>query len=239
MLGRREQSIDRREGGDDLGVGAVGLDIGRQPTDPIIVADHDLEAPPAVIERPGELRFPLWGDRVVAEQPKGVELAAGDIGGRVRRQRCGVDGDGKSRLLHQPRGREAHHARSDHRDRAAVALEAELGGEFRAAPAERDPAAAVAVIVDQALLAELVGADDEARPSVRPEPGYGPDDAAFVGDHRRKRRAGAKPTRADRRAAGQQSGGSGGEGSAVDQHRVSLAAVRVSLQSSPSSGGRW
>ena len=51
--------------------GAVGFDVSRQPADAVIVADHDLEAAPAVIERAGELRHELRRDRVFAEQAKG------------------------------------------------------------------------------------------------------------------------------------------------------------------------
>ena len=228
--------------GDELRFGAVGFDIGRQPADAVIVADHDLEAAPAVIERAGELRHELRRDVVLVKHGERVELAAGDIRGRVRRKRRGVDRDRKAGLLHQPRRRQAHHAGADHRDRPAVALQAELGRELRRAPAQRDAGAAMAVIVDQPLVAELLRPDDEALAPVGPQAGDGADHPAGVDLHRRERRAvryAARPC-ADRRAARQQSGGTGGEGSAVENStRPSLTALRLRLQSSRRSAGRW
>src|SRR3546814_4617130 len=53
--------------------------IGRQPAHAIIVADHDLKAPPAVIERRGELPPPLGRHGIGVEQAEGVELPAGDV----------------------------------------------------------------------------------------------------------------------------------------------------------------
>ena len=89
-------------------------------------------------------------------------LAAGDVGGGVGRQRLGVDGDRKARLLDEPRGGQPHHAGAEHRDRALMALQAEQGGELRRAPGQGDAGAAMAVIVDEALVAQRLGADDEA-----------------------------------------------------------------------------
>ena len=95
----------------------------------------------------------------------------------------------KSGLLHQPRGRQAHHAGAEHRNRPAVALQAELGRELRRAPAQRDPAAAMAVIVDQPLFAELLRADHEPLAAIRPQARHRADDPARVDVHRHERRA--------------------------------------------------
>src|SRR5205823_14819329 len=121
--------------------------IGRQPADAVIVADHDLEPPPAVVERASELRLPLRSDRILLIEAERMKLAASDVRRRVRWQCGGVDRHREARLLCKPRSREAHHARAEHGDGAAVALQAELGGELRAAPAQGDARAAVAVIM--------------------------------------------------------------------------------------------
>ena len=94
--------------GNRLRLGAVALDIGRQPANAVIVADHDLEAPPAIVERAGELRHELGRDLALVKNGERMELAAGDVRRRVGRKRGGVDRDRKARLLHQPRGRQAH-----------------------------------------------------------------------------------------------------------------------------------
>src|SRR6185503_18296446 len=90
------------------------------------------------------------------------------------------NGDGEARLLHQPGGRQAEGASADHGDGAGVTLEPELGGEFGAPPTQGDPAAAMAVIVNQRLVAELFAANDEARPAVGTQTRNSSDDAALV-----------------------------------------------------------
>jgi hypothetical protein len=189
----------------------------------IFVADHDLEAPPAVVERPGELGHELGRLVAIAEHGEGVELAAGDVRGRVGWKRRGVDRHRKAGFLHQPRSRQAHDAGAEHGDRLALPLQPELGRELGAAPAERNPAAAMAVIVDQALVAERLGADDEALAAVRPEAGDGADQPARIGVDRRKRRATADRAGADGRAARQQRGGADRECAAIQKHPFALS----------------
>jgi hypothetical protein len=189
VLGARQCTVDRREVRDRLRFGRARFDIGRQPADAVIVADHDLIAPPAVVERTSELRLPLRRDRVLSEQPERMELSAGYVRGRVRRQRRGVDRHRKARLLHQASGRETDNARANHRDWATIPLQSELGCELGRAPAHRNATSAVAVIVDHALLPELLGADDETGASVGAQTRHGADDATCVHLDRHERRA--------------------------------------------------
>src|SRR6476469_5710786 len=49
MLGGAEHPVNRWEGGDRLRFGAIGLDIGWQPANAVIVADHDLVSAPAIV----------------------------------------------------------------------------------------------------------------------------------------------------------------------------------------------
>ena len=79
MLGATQHPVEGREGVEQLRLGGIGLDIGRKPTDSVIVADHDLEAPPAIVERACELRLELGCSEALAEDREGMELAAGDI----------------------------------------------------------------------------------------------------------------------------------------------------------------
>jgi hypothetical protein len=223
VLGGSEHPVDRGEGLEQLGLGAVGLDIGREPADAVIVADHDLKAPPAVIERAGELGHELGRLIAFPEHGEGMELAAGDVRGRVGRKRGRVDRDGKAGFLHQARRGQAHDTGAEHRDRPAVALQPKLGRELRAAPAERDPAAAVTVIVHQALVAKRLGANDEALAAVGPQSGDGSDQSARIGVDGGERRAVAVGPSPDGGAAGKEGGGACGEGPAVEEHHRSLS----------------
>src|SRR5262245_30611460 len=99
-----------------------------------------------------------------------------------------------------------------------MALQPELGGQLRAAPAECDAAPAVTIIVDEVLFAELISANHEALPAIGPEARHRADHAVLVDQHRRQRRAIAIASTRHGRAAAEQGGGPGGEGSAVEQH---------------------
>ena len=57
----------------------------------------------------------------------------------------------------------------------AVALQAKLGGELRRAPGQGNAGAAMAVIVDEALVAQRLGADDETRGAIGTQAGDRPD----------------------------------------------------------------
>ena len=134
---------------------------------------HRVEPAPALRHRRFILRAPFGRDlgfAIVAGRPP---LAAGEIRGRVGRHLGGVDGDWETRLLHQPRGGQAHHPRADHRDRSFVPGEAKADRQPRGPPAERDARAAVPIIVDQRLLAERLAAHDEPRGAIRAEAGIG------------------------------------------------------------------
>ena len=213
----------RREGREELGLGLVPLGIGGQPAYSVIVADHDLEAAPAIIDRGDELGAPLRRHPVAAEVAERMELAAGDVRGRVGRQRLGVDGDREAGLLHEPRGGETHDAGAEHRDRALMALQAELDGELRRSPGEGDAGAAMAVIVDQPLVAQRLGADDEAGGAIGAQARDGADYPVGRDQHarqaacRRRRRA---PRRHGGRAARQDERGGGGAEKGAAMHKA-------------------
>ena len=140
--------------------------IGWQPANAVIVTNHDLEAAPAVVQRCHELSAPGRRHRIFAIVTEGRNLAARDIGRRVRGQRPGIDRDGEARLLNEPGGREAHDTGTDDRDRTLMPGQAKQCGQSGRAPAERDPGAPVPVIVDQPLAAHRLFANDEARGAI-------------------------------------------------------------------------
>jgi hypothetical protein len=82
-----------------------------------------------------------------------------------------------------------------------MTLKTELGSQLRRTPAERDPPAAMAVIVHEVLLAKRFGANDEALAPVGAKSRHRPNDPTLVGDHRRERRAVVEAPSTDRRAA--------------------------------------
>ena len=198
----------------------------RQPADPVVVADHDLPAAPAVIHRRHELPPPIGSHRALAVMAEGRDLAAGNVGGGIRRQGLGVDRDRIAGLLDQPRRGKAERPGPDHRDRSTMARQAQVGRQLGAAPAQRDAGAAVTVVVDEPFVAERLGPNDEARSTIGPEARNRADYAVLIGKDPRQRRAGSEPRRPrpDRGAAAQERGGAGSESSTVKQHRPSLAA---------------
>src|SRR4051812_20790769 len=109
-----------------------------------------------------------------------------------------------------------------------MAWKPKLGRQLRRAPAQGDPGAAVAVIVDQPFVTERLGADDEARAAIGTQARDGAYHTAFVDLDRGQRRAAGDARRADRRAAGHERGGACGEGSTIKQHAASLAAPAYS-----------
>src|SRR3954447_6730487 len=119
-----------------------------------------------------------------------------------------------------------------------MAFEAELEGQLRRAPAKRDPAAPVAVIVDQPLVAERFGTNHEALASEGPQPCDGADQSTWISVNPRERRTVGGALRPDGRAARKQRGGTGGKTSTVEQHAARLAALGLRLQSSRPSAGR-
>ncbi len=247
MFADRQQAVDRWEVGSELFLQLVTRDIGRQPADSVIVADHDLEAAPAIFSRSCVLSHELGARIVGMEHRERMELASGDIRRRVGRQSSRVDGDWKARFLREARRRQAHDPRAKHRHRPGMALKSQIGRQLRASPAQGDSTAAVAVIVDQPFLTELLGADDEARAAVGAQSRDRPDHPALVDQHRRQGRAGRERSRAGAHggAPPEKGGGTGGERAAIEQHRPTLASrrFRESLDSRrqpfPPSAGHW
>ena len=75
---------------------------------------------------------------------------------------------------------------AEHRDRAAMSRRTEIDGEFRGSPRQRDPAAAVAVVVDDERVADLLRAHDETRRPIRTQPDHGADFAIRRNAHGRQ-----------------------------------------------------
>ena len=96
------------------------------------------------------------GDLGHAEQP------GGDVRSGVGRQRRGIDRHGKAVILEHARRGQPDHTATDHRRFAMGRRERQPERHVCRAPGQRDAAAAVAVIVNDGLVAESLGADHEA-----------------------------------------------------------------------------
>ena len=83
-------------------------------------------------------------------------------------------------------------------------LQAQQGGEARGAPAQGDAGAAMAVIVDQPLVAERLAPDDETGGAIGPQARDSADHALRRGEHGRQA-AGALPAPAGHGRAARQS----------------------------------
>ena len=186
-----------------------------QPADPVADAHHVLEDavgnPGGALEADAELVGVdlRVGDRV--RRP----LGAGHIRGGAGRKVLRVDRDPDPAPLEQAGGGEADRAAADHRrprrrrSLAQQLLDREPGG----SPREADPAAAVAVVVDEdAPAPEVLGFDPEARGAEGPEADHGADDPVAGHLHRGQPegRGGHGPGRG-RRAAGAGRSRAGGE----------------------------
>ena len=96
-------------------------------------------------------------------------------------------------VLQGARGRQTDGAAPQHGAVGAADRAGEVGGEFRRAPGQRDPAAAVAVVMYQQLAAERLGSQHEAAGSERPQANDAADDPVPLHD---------PPARAQRLARG-------------------------------------
>jgi len=113
-------------------------------------------------------------------------LPARDVRGRVGRQLLRVDRDLGPALLQEPRAGQAHGAAAEDGEALLSRLPGLLHRQLGAAPGERDPAAAVAVVVDDRLLAQLLRAHHEAGRSKRPQADDGADDPVLGDAHARQ-----------------------------------------------------
>ena len=106
-------------------------------------------------------------------------LAARDVRRRLGREVLGVDRDLGAALLQEARAGQAHGAAAEDRESLLSRRPRFVDGELGRAPGERDAAAAVAVVVDDGLVADLLRPDDEPRRPVRTEADDRPDDAVL------------------------------------------------------------
>ena len=96
----------------------------------------------------------------------------------------GVDGDARARALRRQRRCQAQRARADHRDVAHPVGHRHRHGEFGRTPAQRPAAAAMAVIMDDALAPHLLDRDARAGRAERAQADRGAEDAIGAGADR-------------------------------------------------------
>ena len=143
-------------------------------------------------------------------------LAPRDVRGRVGREVFRVDRDLRSAQLQEARRGQPHRAAAENREALLAGLPGLVHRQLRGAPGERDPPAAVAVVVDDGGVAELLRPDHEPRRPKGPEADDSTDDAVLGYVHPREasRRLGpgerpSSPARAcgEAGAQGRQAGG--------------------------------
>src|SRR5262249_10964865 len=132
-----------------------------------------------------ELVLERAGERAPVRDEEREPLRAGDVRGGLGRKRRGVDGDGGAALEEEARRGQPDGAAAEDGDATRARFEDDPGGEVGGPPREGHAAAPVAVVVDEELVAELVGADDEARRAEGPKADDGADLAAGIDAHRR------------------------------------------------------
>ena len=216
----------RKEVGEPVGLaraseGDVAQRVVREPVHAVADAHHLLEDPVRDPRRPFQPVLERVGVHAGVGHRVGAPLGAGHVRGGVRREVLRVDGDGHAATLEQAGGGEADGAAADHRRprrRRAVADEF-LDGQPGAAPGQRHPGAAVAVVVDEdPAAAQILALDPEPGRTEGAEPDHRADDPVPRDVDRRKperglrkrigRRAGGRnrPAGAGRRSAGGEAG---------------------------------
>src|SRR3546814_9750053 len=135
-----------------------------------------------------------------------------------------------TRVLHETAGGEAHDAGADHLDRALTAGKPELRRQLRRAPGKGDAGAAMAVIVDEALIAERLGANDESGRAIGAETRHGADhatgrdlDGRQASGRQRRSRPGHRRRATGNGDAAERERGETDEATAIGQHRPTLA----------------
>ncbi len=119
-------------------------------------------------------------------------LTPRDVRRGLGRQVLRVDRDFPAALLQEARAGQSHRAAAEDRESFLARRPRFVDGQLRGAPGERDAAAAVAVVVHDRLVADLLRADLEARSPVGAQADDGPDDPV-LGDV--SRRGGSGQTR--------------------------------------------
>jgi len=106
-----------------------------------------------------------------------VPEGAGDARGRIEWKIAGIDRDVESMSLEQSRRREPDDAAAEYCDRAPPAARSDFfDGEIGRAPGQCHAGAAVSVVVNEQLVAERLGPNDEARGAKRTKSDVGADD---------------------------------------------------------------
>ena len=133
----------------------------------------------AVREPGGSLELGIKPGRSagVVDDKVWVPEGSGDVRGRIRWKIARIDRDLESVSLQQSRGRETDDATAQYCDRASPAARGDLfDGEIGRAPGQRHAGAAVSVVVNEQLVAERLGPNDEARGAKRTKSDVGADD---------------------------------------------------------------
>ena len=164
----------------------VGEDVVFEPADAELGGGKLLEGAVGEPRRAGEERVGVGCAPRAVHHRRGRPLPARDVRGRLGREVLRVDRDLGAALLQQARGRQPHRAAAEHREARLSGLPRLVHGKLRRAPGQRDPAAAVAVVVDHGLVADLLRAHHEARRPERTEADDRPDDAVLGYVHARE-----------------------------------------------------
>ena len=137
--------------------------VGVDPRDSVVAPGEELQLRVGDVDGLSELGVPL------RRAPPDLDQAGGGTEGRERhvRRRVGrqghrVDRDVEPPALQLPGGGQAGHPASDHGGPAGLLLESHLRRHESRAPGQGHAGSPVAVVVDERLVVELLGLDDEA-----------------------------------------------------------------------------
>ena len=183
-------------------------DVVIDPADAVRIADHQLKGAVGnarrLAERVEKGRRHLRQCKDRRRRP----LRAGDVRGRLWRQRRRVNRHRPAAVLQRSRRRKSDDAAAQHGRARGRAIGDQIRGERGAAPRQAEASAAVSVIVHQHLRAERLRAKHESARAIGTQPDDRANNAPRVDVHRRETRGGSAGRRSGRAALRQERGDS-------------------------------
>src|SRR5215813_2112396 len=132
------------------------------PAHAIAWSNHDLVTLVRITSSTQELVEKSSGAVLMIRNQEWIPLSAGNVGCGLRWKVLGVDDHRQASFLQQARSGQSHRATTENCRGPCISLDAEINGQARGSPRQSYSTAAVAVVVDDQGVAELLCANNKA-----------------------------------------------------------------------------